>query len=441
MKKLIYIISLLFLSVAGYSQVENYSTPVGDNDVPNKDYVDGSAGSMTASDINDSLKTVGGGNYDYSGNDTLIITFNENKYDTITAPDTLVIDLTDAQDYNTFQFRLNNNSASADTTDFKYINGLCDTIIYGTDNDPVYAIIPANSTCHYIGDKEKNYFIQIKQTLCLPYVAVDNDTAYLASAEVGDVTDSTVVMTFSKDIKDITMPATTAFDVTEGGVSVGINSVSRTSSTTISLVCDSTIEADSTILIDYTKPGSNPILTLVNDNPIDSWVDSTVTNNVTSGEVLADVVWTSLRDASAVGNDITSSATHGGGRSTDTISRSGTVMQFEIVSTSTGKSYPIGLKNSSTLVTHYFQLQARVYFATNYFCSTDGTSSSDTDSGVPPQVGDLVRLRIDGSTMRYEYYRSETWTELHNHAHVADTYYIQCDAAQSPRTIENVKRR
>jgi len=99
------------------------------------------------------------------------------------------------------------------------------------------------------------------------------------SAEVGDVSASTLVITMSKLINASVVPADGDFSVSDGEANA-VTDVSI-SGNSVTLTLTNAVEAGDTVTVAYTK-GANALQDL-SANEADSWTAEAVTNNVGSG--------------------------------------------------------------------------------------------------------------------------------------------------------------
>ncbi|KKL63476.1 hypothetical protein LCGC14_2174720, partial [marine sediment metagenome] len=109
------------------------------------------------------------------------------------------------------------------------------------------------------------------------FESTDTVLLILESAELGTFDDSIVVMLFNREPNADSIPLETAFNLTQGGTSVGQDSFYVHRDTGF-LALDSALSTGTALLIDYTK-GIPAIQNLGGFETL-SWSDSTVTNNI-----------------------------------------------------------------------------------------------------------------------------------------------------------------
>lgn len=108
------------------------------------------------------------------------------------------------------------------------------------------------------------------------------------SAEIGTYSDSIVVMIMdTTDIQQDSVPLASHFALTEGGIGVGIDTVTINIDT-VFIALDSTLTAGTTLLLDYTS--GYPALQDSSGNKTVSWENKVVTNNITASTLLNGLV-------------------------------------------------------------------------------------------------------------------------------------------------------
>ena len=111
------------------------------------------------------------------------------------------------------------------------------------------------------------------------------------SAEVGNVSASTLVITMSKLMNASVVPATTDFAVDDGAANA-VTDVSI-SGTNVTLTLTNAVETGDTVTVAYTK-GANALQDL-SANEADSWTAQSVTNNL--GVVMLDSYGDNVKDS------------------------------------------------------------------------------------------------------------------------------------------------
>lgn len=119
----------------------------------------------------------------------------------------------------------------------------------------------------------------------------DTTLPLFLSAEVGDVSASTLVITMSKLMNASIVPATTDFAVDDGAANA-VTDVSI-SGTNVTLTLTNAVETGDTVTVAYTK-GANPLQDL-SANEADSWTAQSVTNNL--GVVMVDSYGNNVKDS------------------------------------------------------------------------------------------------------------------------------------------------
>lgn len=117
-------------------------------------------------------------------------------------------------------------------------------------------------------------------TKWLSGTAIDEAEPEVASMEVGNKTDSTIVFTLSdpSGIDQDSVPFLSAFNITEDGTVMGLNSISLSESI-IDIVADSVYAPGTTILLDY-DASISPTIQDTEGNTMSSFSDYSVTNNI-----------------------------------------------------------------------------------------------------------------------------------------------------------------
>ena len=100
------------------------------------------------------------------------------------------------------------------------------------------------------------------------------------SAEIGDVGNDKLVMTFDAAFNESITPATAAFSTSGITGSPSISSVA-VSGVTVTLTLSGDATSGDTILVSYTQPASNPLQNASRDKSV-SFTDESVTDNVAS---------------------------------------------------------------------------------------------------------------------------------------------------------------
>jgi uncharacterized repeat protein (TIGR02059 family) len=102
---------------------------------------------------------------------------------------------------------------------------------------------------------------------------VDTTAPSFVSAEVGSQGFDTLVITMDETLLATSVPATTAFAVDDGAANA-VTNVSISGRYVI-LTLTNTIDIGDTVTVAYTKPGSN-VLQDLNNNETDSWTAESV---------------------------------------------------------------------------------------------------------------------------------------------------------------------
>lgn len=116
------------------------------------------------------------------------------------------------------------------------------------------------------------------------------------SAEVGNVADDTLVMTYNQTLDSGSVPATTDFSVDDGAANA-VTNVSI-SGTDVTLTLTNSVNAGDTVVVSYTA-GANPIQD-TSGNDAANLTNESVTNN--AGTFMLDSDGNRVKDS--YGNDI-----------------------------------------------------------------------------------------------------------------------------------------
>lgn len=234
-----------------------------------------------------------------------------------------------------------------------------------------------------------------------PLTPLDNTKPSLSSAVTISATE--ILLTFSEDLDVNNAPDPSAFSLSEDLNPLAVSAVelNYTGDATLVKLTVAEVSQGTALLLDYTKPGANPLKDLA-DNEVDSFVDEAVTNTVAEYEfVLASQLQNMISEGSG---DFSSSVGSGRlvGSKKLTVANGGGLIQFEFESQALNSTAVIGLDNLNEFA-DINQTKHAIYTNSSGVMYYKLNNGAVVNTGISPSSGHILRLEWDGANLAARY--------------------------------------